>query len=456
MTMQSDMPPMELEGRELEGSLRTFKFPGILQFLSMGRMTGVLRLNNEGRQADLSFRDGKIVDVSTGERYMRLGQMLISSGKVTAANVEAALEDQEAGAGRYLGELLLERNQITLDDLRETIALQFEEEIWEFFSWESGSFRFDQVPPRQPQSVVVELDVGPILKEGQRRMEEWQVLCQSINRPSEVMSINPQFSGRLEQPLDEKTWRVLSLVNGRLPVDAVVRSSTLGKFETYWSLDRLLRAEILQRGPSIEPARELPSGPGASFAAPSPEPAAEAEKSAGVRGFLGRKKGKTDTPVATRVDAGPAVPPPPRGSWPTDVSLVCDLVNATAEALGPAMGATDAERNEWMAASWLEIEPRHARADVLEVRDGRIEAGAYDRIARAEGELTRPLAGIRKDCLLALRALWGRMASGPREETARRVVDAWAASRAEIASPEFSLRLWRDEGLTFAAEAPNS
>lgn len=443
---------MDLGGEELKGSLRTFKFPGILQFLSMNRMTGYLKLSQEGRRAELGFRDGRIVSVTAGERYMRLGQMLVSAGKVSPQAVETAIEERdEDERDSFLGEVLLARGQVSIDDLRAAVRAQLEEELWEFFSWETGNFHFEQGMPREARNAPVELDVAPLIKEGGRRLEEWQVLCSRINDPNEVMKINPEYKGPPEQPLDDKTWRVLALVDGRLSVDAVVRFSTLGKFETYWALDRLLRSELIVRG--NDPDRPAPGAPEAPAVAAAPrrdetptEDRGDGGKS--LLGFLGRKKGPEPTPRPAGADSASSLSRPAEGPFDTDLALLCDLVNRLLAQARSALGGGEEQKNEWLASVWREVAQRHPRCDALVFRHGRLDSGPFDRYADLEGEIGRPLAGIHADCLYGLRLFWDRVAErleGAGDGWLAACASAYSGRAARISHPEFSLARWRDD-----------
>jgi hypothetical protein len=93
--------------------------------------------------------------------------MLIYSGVLTHEALDKALETQQVGRDqKLLGEILVEQGALEVEKLKATIRRQLEEEIWELFSWESGNFRFEQSEPPHTGGVAVELEVGPVLQEG--------------------------------------------------------------------------------------------------------------------------------------------------------------------------------------------------------------------------------------------------------------------------------------------------
>lgn len=472
MPAEQSIRDMQMEGREFEGSLRVFKFPEILQFLSLGKRTGTLELTQEARRVELSFRDGRIININTPERSMRLGQMLVYSGALLRESLEKALESQDMGGGtKFLGEILIEQGAIGQEPLKEALRHQLEEDIWDLFSWDSGNFRFDQAGIKGTGAIEVDLEIAPLLAEGQRRMLDWQQLCQTITNPQEVFRINQDFAGASDQPVEEKVWRVLSLINGRLTVDSLVRFSNLGKFATYWALDFLLRADVIVRGSEVakdnRPLRPA-SGPGIGGAATVrlnvsdfqqpppveavsvPEATGKSKKGAkGGKGFLGMMKGAASE---LKPDAAIDV----QKEFVTDVGLVCGVLNATVQRLIGAGVLTLTSAPEMVGWMWQMAEQRFPRADILRYESATLSSELYDRYAKLEGGVTRALAGSHNDCLEALRLLLSRLrekaaeSMGGEEAAAAaldKVVVAFAHSTAMIKSADFSLQRWKDGSL---------
>jgi type IV pilus assembly protein PilB len=71
-------------------------------------------------------------DLTVNLAGSRLGERLVAANLVSREAVEAALQEAQQGTGLRLGELLLERNAITQDDLTRTLAVQFGMPIVDF------------------------------------------------------------------------------------------------------------------------------------------------------------------------------------------------------------------------------------------------------------------------------------------------------------------------------------
>lgn len=456
----------ETKSMELEGSLKAFKFPEILQFLGRGQMTGILSLRRDEEEVRVSFRDGHITGASSTARTVRIGEMLLYAGRISRQALDEALEAQESGGGspRFLGDILIQRGLANEDDLRSFIELQVKEEVWDLFNWEEGSFRFEQSKVRKAGAIEVKLDVEPLLLEGSRRLDEWQIIKSNIGGGREVFRVNPELSGPPEADLDINTWQVLSLVNGRLSVDSIVRLSNFGKFDTYFALDSLLRAGIIV---SVQDAYDAKRETG-MFRRPKGAPGATGNNTGGearanrsgpearnvpsILGLFGRRRnsqsGEPEVATGEAVSSGKG-----QGgvSYDTDVALVCAVVNSFVDALaGSSSFAAEGDPSDWIYQIWRGLEQRYPRADLLRMEGQHLSAARYDRYARLEGGVTDALRGCHEDCLEALRGLWSALLERARERmdatSADRLADQSLQSlmqaRPAIAAPEFSLTRW--------------
>lgn len=457
----------ETKSMELEGSLKAFKFPEILQFLGRGQMTGILSLRRNGEEVRISFRDGQITGAASSVRTVRIGDMLLYAGRISRQALDEALEAQESTAGspRFLGDILIQRGLVSEQDLRSFIELQVKEEVWDLFNWEDGSFRFEQSAVRKAGAIDVKLDVEPMLLEGSRRLDEWQIIRSNIGGGREVFRVNPDLAGPPEVDLDINTWQVLSLINGRLSVDSIVRLSNFGKFDTYFALDSLLRAGVIV---SISDAYDAKRDTGSFRAPPGPSPsnasrspanapgsAPAANEGRGVPSILslfGRRRNAqsgepemADGGVAAGSKAGSGQ------HFETDVAMTCAVVNSLIDTLGNASGfGVDGDLTEWMVQTWRAMEQRYPRADLLRMEGRHISATRYDRYARLEGAVNDAIRGCHEDCLEALRGMWSSLLSQARDRMDGPAVDKIADQclqsfmqvRPAIVAPEFSLTRW--------------
>lgn len=453
---------------ELEGNLKVFKLPDILQFLGQGRMTGLLSLAQGDKEVTLSFKEGKIVGSSSTARSVRLGEMLLYAGVLTRQRLQDFLDEQATATNeQYLGKLLVTQGILSEEDLIPYLELQVKEEIWDIFNWEEGSFRFEQGSPRVLGPIEIRLDIEPLLLEGTRRVDEWHSIQSSIGEGSDVFRANPEFSEDGKPALDPNAWRVLSLINGRLSVDAIARISNLGKFDTYWSLSQLLNAGLVVAVSAKVVSAPEPAETGsdahaqAADAQGSGSSEQDASRSPAVGPLtdllnrLGLKKIRPRNPEMIDDAANGSRPARPKRNrteaWPSDVSLVCEAVNQLIDELAKGSKAFPKHSlGAQLEESWRESEERHPRADILKLRGDRISASLYERYAVLEKDVSDAIRGCHDDCLVALKDFWDGLIAkvadsddrNDAEQTADRILKSLVGQSVTIASPEFSIARW--------------
>ena len=84
---------------ELEGNLKSFSLLEILQFLSIGKLTGILSLSKGTKNIVLFIRAGKVVYSSEMKIGEKICSALVGKGLIKRADYEDALlkenSDQE-------------------------------------------------------------------------------------------------------------------------------------------------------------------------------------------------------------------------------------------------------------------------------------------------------------------------------------------------------------------------
>jgi len=103
------------------GDLNTMSLSDLLQWASMNRKTGVLELERNKICRRIEFRNGWIGACSSDDPPARIGQFLLSRGKISEQQLQDALSRQEV-MGQNLGMILLEMGAITQQELKRQIA----------------------------------------------------------------------------------------------------------------------------------------------------------------------------------------------------------------------------------------------------------------------------------------------------------------------------------------------
>jgi hypothetical protein len=169
-------------GMALEGTLRDFSLSDIFQLIGLQRKTGVLTLRASEDVVTVSFLDGKVVGADSLNKRLedRLGQVLLKTGAVTKAELDAALKTQMETLER-LGHILLDRTVISKDELRKAFEQQILQIIFRVFRWQDGDYHFSQeTSVDYDAELVTPLGSESILMEGARMLDEWPIIEKRI------------------------------------------------------------------------------------------------------------------------------------------------------------------------------------------------------------------------------------------------------------------------------------
>ncbi len=156
----------------LAGNLETMALPEILQWVSLGRKTGTLKVTSDVLQKRVVFLDGVLVSSSSNDPGEALGQFLMRGRLVNEEQIFNGLLRQEK-EGRLLGEILIDEGVLQEEDLSRALSEKAAETVYDLFLWKEGAFAFEE--QENPDPVFhVEMDVHSVIMEGVRRIDEWE------------------------------------------------------------------------------------------------------------------------------------------------------------------------------------------------------------------------------------------------------------------------------------------
>lgn len=247
----------------LQGNIESFGISEIFQLISQQGKTGTLEIQTPHGLARLRFLEGNLLEAWPDKRTPAeyIGSLLVRSGLVTAAQLAQALDAQRQSL-RRLGDILLRMGVVRIADFQGVLALQHRETAYRLLQLRRGSFRFVPGSVEPEDGVSVPMDVGELLMEGFRQLDEWPKLLERV--PSEK-----QVYGRMaETPeatdLNRAQSRAYQLVDGTLTVREVVDRARLGEFVGWEALAQLCEKGLITplgaaRHARVEPKPARPS-----------------------------------------------------------------------------------------------------------------------------------------------------------------------------------------------------
>ena len=247
----------------IKGSLKEASLPDVLQLLALGRKTGCLAVADRHNFGYIYFDMGKICYASIVNRRDRLGDILVKNNRISAAQLQQAVDLQTEKRDTKLGQILVEINAISREELEEYMRLQIEEAVFFLFTWNSGTFNFEAGVRPEREDFLVQINPESLLLEGARRVDEWSLIEKKIPAMDIIFALDREHLDQSEVRLSPSQERILPLLDGSRDVQQVFEDSGLIEFEAGKALFGLITAGFAHRvGSSVGTAAPPPATEG--------------------------------------------------------------------------------------------------------------------------------------------------------------------------------------------------
>ncbi len=233
----------------LQGNIEKFTLPEIFQLVASARKSGTLGIQKDDSIVMVYFKDGEIIYGYGPRQTFHLGQLLKDKQVITHEQLEEAVSIQaKTENSKRLGEILTSRGFIDRADLEEVVTKQVEELLYSLLSWQTGSFKFYENQFPTEEEITVRLSVENVILEGLRRIDEMNLVNDTLTDLDEVYTISAAQGGRSRDiSLQAKEWNVMALVDGHRSLSDVCRVSSADRHETLKKLAQLKLAGIITK-----------------------------------------------------------------------------------------------------------------------------------------------------------------------------------------------------------------
>ena len=197
-----------------------------------------------------------LVQARNAGAEFRLGRYFVELGLVTPEDIDRLLRDplsgQEAGASRrkLLGDLLVDSGRVTPEQLRDALARQSSELVYDVLRWPRGRFEFrSEPPPSLASSARLALPVASVVMEGFRRVDEWRLVESGLGSFESILladvgAVDAVGIGRLAVA----EQKLLRMVDGERTVRENRGSQSHVELRCVWKiLFQLLESRLVRR-----------------------------------------------------------------------------------------------------------------------------------------------------------------------------------------------------------------
>jgi hypothetical protein len=242
----------------LRGNLQQVPLAEVLGLLQQQRQWGTLSVSRPpgesgepAAKVEVLFKQGKVeltLAEGLGEEFL-VGRYLVDQQALSRQDLELFLKSR-GPATKPIGEQLVKLSYVTEAELKQALARQTSERIYELLRWPAGRFAFvatRELPPLAIDAGLA-LDIDGILMEGVRRVDEWHLIEREVDDFDMVFLRNEEAVQNVGKArLTREELQILELVNGKNSVKDIVRQSRLGSFEVSKMLFRLLSIKLVRR-----------------------------------------------------------------------------------------------------------------------------------------------------------------------------------------------------------------
>ncbi len=232
---------------EIEGNIEQFSVPEILQFFSLHKADGVLRMKTEKEEVDFGFKKGKIAAAAhKGEDFFySINDYLFRAGKISEMDLKSYNEKAKEQDTSIL-QLLLQEGKVGGKELREIISFKIQEIVDEVLTWKEGKYSFHPGEALySTSSISVELDSNVLVMEGMWRIDEWPQIRAIL--PSDDIALRKKGKPDITLELGDKERKILEEFTDDITVGELVRMTGLGKFQAYNAVYKLVEIGLLKK-----------------------------------------------------------------------------------------------------------------------------------------------------------------------------------------------------------------
>lgn len=251
----------------VSGNLSTMELSELLQWLSHGKKSGTLIVDNAHVQKKVYFEAGRIVASGSTNPTEQLGHFLVSRGYISELELTKAMELQEE-TGVLLGKILVSIGALDEKDLLQLLMHQTGESLYDIFCWNEGEFRFVDEERLARGLIPLALDVTHVILNGLKRVDDWSRIRKHIADPRCV----PVHFGQLPSAgLEQAERRIVEMVDDQRTIEELAVETHSSEFQVCHVLLPFIENGQIK---VVRPRNSTPAPAAAPAAAPPVKPSA--------------------------------------------------------------------------------------------------------------------------------------------------------------------------------------
>jgi hypothetical protein len=227
----------------ITGSLNTMSVSDLLQFLAVGKKTGLLKLSHAKVAKGIYFENGIIVGSITNDPSEYFGQVLLHYGKINESQLKAAMGEQRKDPVR-LGQILIHQGVLPEAEVKRVLEIRTLEIIYNLFHWKEGHFEFYAEDPLPADFTRIHVEATRVVMEGVYRADELRRFQALIPSDRSILQLSAGWTSSLT--LGKDTRQLLYLLEKRMSVAELGYNMHCSTFDIYGQLYELVKNGVVQ------------------------------------------------------------------------------------------------------------------------------------------------------------------------------------------------------------------
>lgn len=231
----------------LKGNLRDFSTTQLLNLINLAKKTGTLVIEGPGQNAQMAFRNGKLIYAQIGQEDSNLASILQKAGKLTEEQAKALKAKTTTTSDKELGLLLINAGYVNQNDILTSIRNNLLEVVYRLFTWVEGLFRFEATLMPGDDKITVPIDLENIIMEGSRRMREWEQLAEELPNLDMALKFADRPNANIRNMnLSVEEWRVVSFINPKNSMKSIAKQNNMSDLDIRRIVYGLLQAGMVE------------------------------------------------------------------------------------------------------------------------------------------------------------------------------------------------------------------
>ncbi len=196
--------------------LEDITFPLLLKDALESKFSGIMFASSNGIRKGLIFLEGRLCAIQSNKPDELLGNMLLERGNITAEQNTTALRKAQIERRRQ-GEVLLEMEVVTEDEIEQALREQLEKRFLDIFSWGSGQIQRIEKDGISKKHMLAEDEFKKLIRAGIMEHLPFSSVISALTPLAEANPkrttehMPPDVAGGIDDLLAHNVYETLSL-----------------------------------------------------------------------------------------------------------------------------------------------------------------------------------------------------------------------------------------------------